>query len=199
MRNEGRLEVVAGAAAVDLNGDGKTDVVEESAAGWVEKINITPGVNRWMRISLEGVKNLKSAAAAEIELRVGGLYQKKAYDGFAVRFGMGKATVAEVVRITWPNGLIQNEMKQAAGPGLKYKEAQRLSGSCPIVWSWNGREFEYITDVLGVAPLGASAGDGTFFTADHDEYIAITGEQLRQCRGDVGDATDRGVERGGVL
>ncbi len=179
LHNDGRLEVVAGVAAVDLNGDGKTDIVEESAGNWTEKLNVTPGVNKWLRIGLEGVKNLKTAPGAEIELRVWGLYQKKAYDGFAVRFGIGKASVADVVRITWPNGLIQNEMKQAAGPGLKYKEAQRLSGSCPIVWSWNGKEFEYITDVLGVAPLGASAGDGTFFTADHDEYIAVAGEQLK--------------------
>ncbi len=179
LHNDGRLEVVAGVAAVDLNGDGKTDIVEESAGSWTEKLNVTPGLNKWLRISLEGVKNLKTAPGAEIELRVGGLYQKKAYDGFPLRFGLGKAAAVEVVRITWPNGLIQNEMKQAAGPGLKYKEAQRLSGSCPIVWSWNGREFEYITDVLGVAPLGASAGDGTFFPTDHDEYIAVSGEQLK--------------------
>lgn len=179
LRNDGWLDVVAATAAVDLNGDGKTDLVEETATGWVEKINLTPLTARWLRITLDGVKNLKVAPGAEIELRVAGLYQKRPYDGFPLRFGLGKATVADVVRITWPNGLIQNEMKQTAGPALRYKEAQRLSGSCPIVWTWNGREFEYITDVLGVAPLGASAGDGTFFTADHDEYIAIAAEQLK--------------------
>jgi hypothetical protein len=112
-------------------------------------------------------------------LRVGGLYQKKVYDGFPIRFGVGKATQVEVVRITWPNGLIQNEMKQAVATPWRYKEAQRLSGSCPIVWTFNGEGFEYITDVLGVAPLGASAGDGTFFAADHDEYVAIASEQLK--------------------
>ena len=63
---------------------------------------------------------------------------------------------------------------------LSFQEAQRLSGSCPIIWTWNGREFEYITDVLGVAPLGASAGDGTYFPTDHDELIWIHGESLRE-------------------
>ena len=82
-------------------------------------------------------------------------------------------TAVDMVRITWPNGLIQNETNQAANKTYKYKEAQRLSGSCPMIWTWNGREFEFITDVLGVAPLGASDGEGTYFPVDHDEYVQI--------------------------
>ncbi|MEO7648827.1 MAG: hypothetical protein ABIZ80_00025, partial [Bryobacteraceae bacterium] len=85
---------------------------------------------------------------------------------------------ADTVRITWPNGLIQNEPKQATGKPLAYKEAQRLSGSCPMIFTWNGKKFEFITDVLGVAPLGASAGDGKYFPVDHDEYVQIPGEAL---------------------
>jgi hypothetical protein len=92
---------------------------------------------------------------------------------------VGAAKTIDVVRITWPNGLIQNEMRQSTLRPLVYKEAQRLSGSCPIIWTWNGTEFEYVTDVLGVAPLGASAGDGTFFATDHDEYVSLSAEQLR--------------------
>lgn len=179
LRNDGRFEIVSGAAVLDFNADGKSDVVDQLPSGWVERVNITPVLNKALRVTLEGVKNIRTAPGSELEVRVGGLYQKKVYEGFPLSFGVGKATQVEVVRITWPNGLIQNEMKQAVATPWKYKEAQRLSGSCPIVWTFNGEEFEYITDVLGVAPLGASAGDGTFFTADHDEYISIAGEQLK--------------------
>lgn len=179
LRNDGRYELVAGAAALDLNNDGKTDLVQLRPSGWIENLNVTPLLNKVLKVTLEGVKNIKSAPGAEIEVRAGGLYQKKLYEGFALNFGVGKATQVEVVRITWPNGLIQNEMKQAVATPWRYKEAQRLSGSCPIVWTFNGEGFEYITDVLGVAPLGASAGDGTFFATDHDEYISIAGEQLK--------------------
>ena len=83
-----------------------------------------------------------------------------------------------MVRITWPNGLIQNETNQAANKSYKYEEAQRLSGSCPMIWTWNGREFEFVTDVLGVAPLGASDGEGTYFPVDHDEYVQIPAAAL---------------------
>ena len=32
--------------------------------------------------------------------------------------------------------------------------------------------------MLGVAPLGASSGDGKFFPVDHDEYVQIPAESL---------------------
>lgn len=179
LRNDGRFELVPAIATLDFNNDGKADLVEQRATGWVERTNATLGLNKALRLSLDGVKNIRTAPGSEVEVRIAGLYQKKLYEGFPLSFGVGRATQVDVVRITWPNGLIQNEMKQLVATPLKYKEAQRLSGSCPIVWTFNGEEFEYITDVLGVAPLGASAGDGTFFTPDHDEYISIRSEQLK--------------------
>src|SRR6185503_11917126 len=59
----------------------------------------------------------------------------------------------------------------------------RLGSSCPMIFTWNGRAFEFLTDVLGVAPLGASSGDGTYFPVDHDEYVSISGEQLKPRNG----------------
>ena len=49
-----------------------------------------------------------------------------------------------------------------------------------MIFTWNGEKFEFITDVLGVAPLGASSGDGNYFPVDHDEYIQIPGKSLRE-------------------
>ena len=37
--------------------------------------------------------------------------------------------------------------------------------------------------MLGVAPLGAASGDGSYFPVDHDEFIAIAGESLREQNG----------------
>lgn len=48
-----------------------------------------------------------------------------------------------------------------------------------MIFAWNGRKFEFITDVLGVAPLGASNGDGEFFPVNHREHIQIPGEALQ--------------------
>jgi tetratricopeptide (TPR) repeat protein len=128
---------------------------------------------RWIRIRLTGVKSLKLAQDAVVEVKAGDSYWKQSYAGVPLLFPVGAYEKVDVVRITWPNGLIQNETNQVTNKDYNYEEAQRLSGSCPMIWTWNGREFQFITDVLGVAPLGASDGEGTYFPVDHDEYVTI--------------------------
>jgi ASPIC and UnbV. len=89
--------------------------------------------------------------------------------------GLGTEKLADTVRITWPNGLIQNEIKQPARKQARYEEAQRLSGSCPNIWTWNGREFEYITDVLGVArwaPARAMENTSPWITTSTSRFRA---------------------------
>ena len=189
-RNQGRGELAAPRspaglpqaavlAAADFDADGRVDLAAVDADGSLVVLgNRTSTANRWLSVSLTGVKNPALAPGAEVEVKAGRRYQKKAYDGTPLHFGLGSHAEVDTVRITWPNGLIQNEARQPTGQAHAYREAQRLSGSCPMIFTWNGREFEFITDVLGVAPLGASAGDGEYFPVDHDEVIQIPGEAL---------------------
>jgi Flp pilus assembly protein TadD len=170
--------------AVDLNGDQRTDVACLSDGQVHVLTNRTASKNNWVTVKLGGVKNLKTAPGSEVEVKAGARYQKQIYRGIPLTFGLGLEKDIDTVRITWPNGLIQNEIKQPSGKLLTYAEAQRLSGSCPMIWTWNGKEFEYITDVLGVAPLGASSGDGKYFPVDHDEYIQIAGASLVPSKGE---------------
>ena len=65
-----------------------------------------------------------------------------------------------------------------------------------MIFTWNGERFQFITDVLGVAPLGASAGDGEYFPVDHDEYVQIPGEALVPVDGALRDPHHRGAARG---
>ncbi|MBL8227176.1 MAG: VCBS repeat-containing protein [Bryobacterales bacterium] len=164
--------------AADFNADGRVDlaVIDKSLEVFE---NATQTRNRWFVAKLSGIKNRKLAEGSEVEVRSGKRYQKKIYAGYPLTFGLRGYEQLDMVRITWPNGLIQNEAKQPVGRMVDYKEAQRLSGSCPMIFTWNGRGFEFVTDVLGVAPLGASSGDGSYFATDHDEYVSIPGGMLR--------------------
>jgi len=166
------------ATAADFDGDGRTDLAAIGADGVLRRLhNATATDNHWISVALEGVKNLKLAPGAFVEVKAGASFQKQAWAGIPLVFGLGERQSVDTVRITWPNGLIQNETKQAAG-AHKIKEAPRLSGSCPMIFTWDGAGFRFITDVLGVAPLGASSGDGDYFPVDHDEYVQIPGEAL---------------------
>lgn len=185
--------------AVDVNNDSWLDIV--SSAGTLinheskfTRVAMPIGdgsvedpsgfhAGKWLRVSLGGVKNLKLGYDAEVEIKAGASYQKKIYRGVPLDFDLGGRLAADTVRITWPNGLIQNETKQLANHAYDYKEKERLSGSCPMIWTWDGKEFQFISDVLGIAPLGASSGDGQYFPVDHDEYIQIPGESLKAVDG----------------
>jgi hypothetical protein len=52
-----------------------------------------------------------------------------------------------------------------------------------MIFAWNGSAFQFITDVLGVAPLGASNGDGQYFPVNHRENIQIPPSALKMQNG----------------
>ena len=166
----------------DFDGDGRMDRARIDPDGTVHLLHnsSTGSSGRWITVQLKGVRSLKLAQDALVEIKAGELYRHQFYTGVPLLFDASDHTTIDAVRITWPNGLIQNEVKQATNQAHVYEEAQRLSGSCPMIWTWNGREFQFITDVLGVAPLGASDGDGSYFPVDHDEYVQIPGAALSQ-------------------
>lgn len=168
------------AAAADFNGDGAVDFATLSTGGALAiQRNRTGTQNHHVTIAIEGVKNQKQAVGARVEVKAGLGYGKQIYRGLPITFGVGASESVETVRITWPNGLIQNESEQPVDVMHRYVEKPRLSGSCPMIFTWNGKEFEFISDVLGVAPLGVGLGDGQFFPTDNDEYIQVGSASLK--------------------
>jgi tetratricopeptide (TPR) repeat protein len=185
-RNEGKEVFLANKAAVPAKpvamvsavfGGTYTSLAAIEGSN-IELVHNTTADNGALQVSIAGVKNLKLAYGSKIEVKAGSQYQKQTYRGLPLIFGIpSQYKEADTVRINWANGLIQNEVHQPTGAHT-YKEAQRLSGSCPMIFTWNGHEFRFLTDVLGVAPLGASSGDGNYFPVDHDEYVQIPGEAM---------------------
>ncbi len=164
-------------SVADFNTDGLLD--QAKIIDGKLHVLLNQATQRYIRIRLTGIKNLKLAEDSIVEVKAGAGYWKETYHGVPLLFPVGAEQKVDVVRITWPNGLIQNETNQPTNKTYNYEEAQRLSGSCPMIWTFNGREFEFITDVLGVAPLGASDGEGTYFPVDHDEYVTIPSRALK--------------------
>jgi len=167
----------------DFDAAGRIDSVLIAEDGSLHYLHNQNALRNWIRVRLKGIRALKLAEDALVEIKAGTMYQQRFYEGVPLTLDMGENASVDVVRITWPNGLIQNEIKQAGNQTHSYEEAQRLSGSCPMIWTWDGHGFEFITDVLGVAPLGASSGDGSFFPVDHQEFIQIPGKALEARNG----------------
>jgi tetratricopeptide (TPR) repeat protein len=167
--------------ATDFNADGRLNRAYIGADGALTiDRNVTPNYGNWIEIALTGVKNIKSAIGAKVEVKAGASYEKQTYAGVPMVFRLGAHAQVDTVRIFWPNGLIQNEINQPVNRILAIKEKPRLAGSCPMIYTWDGDGFSFLTDVLGVAPLGASSGDGQFFGTDHQEYVSVPGHALKE-------------------
>jgi tetratricopeptide (TPR) repeat protein len=168
----------------DFDDDGRLDRARIDGAGGIHLMHNQTNSNRhWIRVRLTGVRSLKLSQDALVEIKAGSFYRRAFYNGVPMLLDAGDRATIDTVRITWPNGLIQNELRQASGQTHTYVEAPRLSGSCPMIWTWNGHGYQFIADVLGVSPLGVSDGDGSFFETNHVEWIQVAGHALQPVDG----------------
>jgi len=118
----------------------------------------------------------------EMELRAGTLIQKTLITSPRVHFGLGHHARGQVVRIVWPNGYPQVEFLDADKPvdaDQVIVAEQRLKGSCPFLFTWNGTEVVFVTDFLWSAPLGMCINgqpQGNF--AQTQDWVKVRGDQL---------------------
>ena len=119
----------------------------------------------------------RSGSAARSSCDPACIVQKQVITSPVVHFGLGEAARAEVARITWPNGVLQAEFDTPGRPDDQGD--QRLKGSCPWLFAWNGREMAFVTDLLWRSPLGlrinAQATADMLMTED---WVKVRGDQL---------------------
>lgn len=114
----------------------------------------------------------------EIEIRSALLTQKQPINGPQLHFGLGEHTSTDVARIVWPNGSVRAEFALKADQQIVTE--QRLKGSCPFLFAWNGRRMEFVKDAVPwSSALGLRInGLGTASIATTEEWYKIRGDQL---------------------
>jgi Tfp pilus assembly protein PilF len=175
---------------VDLDGDGNPDVLVWSAgsglklfrslgngnkslqltlAGKWDKGTKTPqrantdGVGCWVRIHAGFLRT-----AAENTTFTAGLGQSR----LPIHFGIGKADMAELALMQWPDGVPQAELNQPAGR-VTIVEVDRKGTSCPVLFAWDGERFAYVTDFLGAGSMGEQGPDGSTRPPRPEESVKI--------------------------
>ena len=97
--------------------------------------------------------------------------------------GLGKSASPELVRLKWPDGTMQCEMTEKANTKVAISEFNRKTGSCPVLFTWNGERFVCMGDFLGGGGLGYLVAPGIYGQPDRDESIGITADQLKPVNG----------------
>jgi len=164
----GRLDIIG------LDADAKPTIFSTNGTknyGWQ--------VFRPRSAKAEGDQRVNSfGIGGEMEIRSGLMAQKRVIDAPQVHFGLGEQAGVDLLRVVWGNGFTQAEFDMARDQAVTV--GQRLTGSCPHLFAWNGTEFKFVKDA---APLATSLGlrvsnDVTVPVTQTEEWYKIPGENL---------------------
>jgi hypothetical protein len=95
-----------------------------------------------------------------------------------VVLGLARHKQSDVVRLLWPDTVVQSEMDVPACQPTRIQETNLKPTSCPILFTWNGERFVFVTDFLGAGSMGELEPDGNTRPPRPEESIKIEAEQL---------------------
>jgi Tfp pilus assembly protein PilF len=156
----------------DFDNDGAVDLLITQNHGPAVLLRNEGGnKNNSLRLALKGLNDNKSAIGTKVEVFSGGLRQKFEVYGSSgylgqnspyLTIGLGQAKEADVVRMLWPTGVLQDEIGVAANKPQNILELDRRGSSCPTLFAWDGREYQLVGDMLGAGVVGhwISASNG---------------------------------------
>jgi Flp pilus assembly protein TadD len=172
----------------DYDGDGGMDLlVTQAGATPVLLRNVGGNKNHWLALALRGTNDNKSAIGAKVEVFAGATRQKFEINGAAeylsqapaeIHVGLGAEKTADVVRMLWPTGVVQDEINIPSGSRKEIDEIDRRGSSCPIAFVWNGTRYEFLADMIGPGIVGHWIGPGQRNVPDPDEYLKVNGSQV---------------------
>ncbi|MBS1839570.1 MAG: VCBS repeat-containing protein [Acidobacteria bacterium] len=176
--------------SADFRGNGETDLVITQAGGAPVLLKSAgAAANNWMELDFKALNDNKSAIGTKVEVFAGPLVQKWEVAGASgylgqsapmLHVGLGNQKEADVVRLLWPTGVPQDEVKLAGKKTHTVAELDRRGSSCPILFTWNGKEYEFIADMIGPGVVGHWIAPGERDVPDPTEYLKVPGKSLQE-------------------
>ena len=166
----------------DLDDDGDMDLVLLSGGRVIVLRNDGGNANGWINVqlaaALEGSgKNNFYGIGATIEINAGAHYQSLLVDAPVTHVGLGGRARADVIRVIWSNGVPQNRIDPESRALIV--EPQRLKGSCPSLYTWNGDRYVFVTHLMTRSAIGALTETGApAFPDAANDYVKIRGDLL---------------------
>ncbi len=169
----------------DVSADGRLDLLGLSSEGQaLQAINSGSKNYHWQLVRPRATNAVGDqrinpfGVGGEMEIRSGLLVQKQAITGPLMHFGLGNQTSSDVIRVVWPNGTVRADFEVKADQEVVAE--QRLKGSCPFLFAFNGKEMAFVKDSvpwssaigLRINTLGTARVEAT------EEWYKIGRDQL---------------------
>jgi tetratricopeptide (TPR) repeat protein len=174
----------------DYDNDGATDLLITQNHGPAVLLRNEGGnQNHWLRLALKGLNDNKSAIGTKVEVFSDGnrqkfeIYGSNGYLGQNSPYltvGLGDAKEADIVRMLWPTGVLQDEIQVAGDKQQDFLELDRRGSSCPTLFVWNGKRYEFVADMLGAGVVGHWIGPDQRDIPRPVEYIKIDRGMIRE-------------------
>ena len=175
-------------AVSDMDNDGDQDLFLADSAGILVLRNDGGNARMGMSVQLVGLrtgggKNNTFGFGSRLELRAGQIYQTRVVTNRLTHFGLGPHLKADVLRVQWTNGV--PETIYFPGTDADVLELEQLKGSCAFLYTWDGKQFRFVTDVMWQSALGMpvglmGGGAAAYAPAGASrEYLRIPGDALR--------------------
>ncbi len=184
---QNKLQSSRAFASGDLNNDGTMDWLALNKDGALIAFKSEGANKNYLALSLKAGTSNKNGIGTKAVLRSGSLQQKlelyaasPAPAAAGLHFGLGYRTKIDALQLLWPAGIVQSELDVKASQLNKFEELDRKGTSCPILYAWNGSEYAFVTDFLGGSAIGMREPGNTWSVPDTDEYVRVTGEQLKE-------------------
>jgi tetratricopeptide (TPR) repeat protein len=179
----------ASCIAADFNGNGNCDIllVPTGEKPFLVE-NVTQG-GHWIEIDLRGIREQdkktrsnNSAVGARVEIKTGSIFQQYvvgtssghvAVPPYRIHAGLGQYSKVDWLRIMWPDAVLQAELELPADQVITVTELQRKVSSCPHLFVWDGRHFEFVSDFGGMGGIGYLSTPGQYAKPDPTEYLPI--------------------------
>jgi tetratricopeptide (TPR) repeat protein len=164
---------VSSLVSTGLKDPGQLDLLAMTRGGQLRAFEKDGPPAHWVEVKMNGYKSNSAGIGSVVEFKAGNYYNKVIVTSSPVRVFTGDLQKLDVIRVTWPNAVVQNWIDKPTDEQLEVRESERLASSCPFLYVWNGHKFVYVTDVLGVGPLGELAPDGTRVKPNPEEFVRL--------------------------
>jgi tetratricopeptide (TPR) repeat protein len=173
----------------DFDKDGAVDLlITQSRNPAILLRNEGGNKNNFVRLNCKGLADNKTAIGTKIEVFAGGnrqkfeIYGSNGYLGqnsTEIIAGLGQSKEADIVRMLWPSGVLQDEIEIAAGKSQSFLEMDRRGSSCPTLFAWDGAHYALIGDMLGAGVVGHWVGPEQKNIPRPIEYIKLDRDALK--------------------